>query len=156
MGRFVVMRCMSKNELIAFRRGDVLRNLSTHQGQRTDAIGFCFFPVGPESDKITERLRYLAGIVNLEVVAVFEAINGARLTPAWGHYASPETYNMDLLEIFIAKTVKRREFCTTVYDRNMLRLLAVGTPYRDRSSNEWVVCWHKGGKVVERLEGGEW
>lgn len=150
-----VMRCMSKAELVAYRKGEVMRNLSTHPGQRTNSIGFCFFPVGPNCDKITTRLQYLSGIVNMEVVAVFETIPPARLTIAHGYYTSPDARRVDRLEIISTATFKRTEFCTTVYDNDMLKLLSVGTPYKDMASGEWRVIWHKGGKIVERRE-GQW
>lgn len=151
-----VMRCMSKAELVAYCKGEVMRNLSTHPGQRTNSIGFCFFPVSHASDRIVDRLRYLAGIVNMEVVAVFETIPPARLTVAEGYYANPIAYDkLDLLEIFNMPAQKKTEYCSTVYDKDMLKLLAVGTPYRDMASGEWRVHWHKGGKIVERRE-GQW
>lgn len=150
-----VMRCMSREEFDRYRKGETLRNLSVHQGQATDAIGFCFFPVSQASETVEERIRYLAGVASLEVVAVFVTEPGIYLHRATGVYRNPKrglearwTY-----ESLARMTMRRTEFCTTVYDKETLRLVAYGTPHWIDSGG-WFVQWHKGGNQVRRLENG--
>lgn len=147
-----VMRCMSKEEFDRYRKGEVLRNLSTHQGQRTDAIGFCFFPVSRASETIEERLRYLAGIVSFDVVAVFATEPGIWLTPATGYYRNPkfDLEAINRLEVATSIMNKRTEYCTTVYDKQMLKLEAWGRPYWIPSGG-WQIQWTKGQKQVRWL-----
>lgn len=151
-----LMRCMSQEEFDKYKRGEVLRNLSTHQDANTDAIGFCFFPVSSECEPVHKRLRYLSGIVSLDVVVVFATEPGIFLHRATGYYRNPK-YDISALrtlEITSDVQIKRTEFCTTVYDKQMLRLVAYGTPYWIES-NGWWIQWHKGMEQVRRLEDAE-
>lgn len=152
-----LMRCMSVGELREFLEGKTLRNLSTHDSKRTDSIGFCFFPVGDRGETIEQRIRYLAGIATLDCVCVFHTINGTWLTKSTGYYRSLEldTSKVSLLEIATTSTYStaKTEFCTTVYDRDMLKLKAVGRPYYDPGAKEWRVDWISGENTVIRVEG---
>ena len=80
-----LMRCMSLAELEEYERGNILINKSRHRGQATNAVGFCFFPVSAQSDTVAQRIRYLAGIVSLEAVAVFRS-KKKRFRKACGRY----------------------------------------------------------------------
>ena len=54
-----VMRCMSKEEFSRYKNGETLRNLNTHGGWKTDAIGFLLKPLTTEGIKAQLRkLRY--------------------------------------------------------------------------------------------------
>lgn len=148
-----LMRCMSLAEFKKYMAGETLRNLSTHQGQKTDAIGFCFFHVSRSSETIEERIRYLAGIVSLDCVCVFATRPGTWLTRATGYYRNIDI-DMDKLDKLEVATsclmAQKAEYCTTVYDKGMLSLIAVGKPYwRDG----WHVKWVMGGKKVQRIQG---
>lgn len=150
-----VMRCMSMEEFKRYQRGEILRNLSTHQDSKTDAIGFCFFPVSKASETVEERIRYLAGIVSLDVVAVFATEPGIWLSHAHGWYRNPrlDVKALNRLEVATNIMTKKSEYCTTVYDKEMLSLVAYGTPYWMESGGWWIQ-WHKGGNRVRRIEDG--
>lgn len=146
-----VMRCMSKGEFVRYKNGETLRTLSTHQGSKTDSIGFCFFPVGHACESIESRLSYLAGIVSLDIVAVFATKPGVWLTRSSGYYRNPD-YDINKLEVANSTLVKKTEFCTTVYDKDMLELCGWGRPYYVMGHGWWIQ-WLKGKGRIESMGG---
>lgn len=65
------VRFMGKEELKKYINGETLHNKTIWRENdgNSDSIGFCFFDdsVDPE-----ERLKYLAGVVDMSIAAVFE------------------------------------------------------------------------------------
>lgn len=146
-----LMRCMSKVEFVRYKNGETLRNLSTHQGWKTDSIGFCFFPVGHACERIEDRLHYLSGIVSFDVVAVFATKPGVWLTRSYGYYRDTSC-DVDKLEVVNSPLVKKTEFCTTVYDKDMLNLVGWGRPYW-LTGHGWWIQWLKGKGRIESMGG---
>ena len=149
-----VMRCMSKEEFSRYKNGETLRNLNTHGGWKTDAIGFCFFPVSRTCESVEQRLRYLAGIVSLDIVAVFATTPGTWLTRATGWYRNPDfdIQAFNRLEVVNSAMTKKTEFCTTVYDKSMLKLIGWGRPYYI-TGHGWYVQWQQGKNQIANLGG---
>lgn len=149
-----VMRCMSKEEFARYKNGETLRNLSTHSGQKTDSIGFCFFPVGHACERIEDRLHYLSGIVSMDVVAVFATKPGVWLTKSTGWYRNPDfdAAAMRRLEVATSILTRKIEFCTTVYDKDMFDLVGWGKPYYV-TGHGWYIQWQKGKGRIENVGG---
>lgn len=128
--RFV--RFMSRGELRKYLAGETLENHTwwfTDKNARTDSVGFCFFDdsVPPE-----RRMEYVSGVVNLEMVAVFEQIGGEKLKFGRGQYRDPEQDQPETLFDFLYKPVKMMtvpEYSTTKYSNKTMHLVRVGMPH---------------------------
>ena len=85
------VRFMGKDELKKYMNGQTLHNKTIwrENAGNSDSIGFCFFDdsVDPE-----ERLRYLAGVVDISAVAVFERIAPDPMRRSTGTYRDPENH----------------------------------------------------------------
>ena len=148
-----LMRCMSLAELEEYERGNILINKSRHRGQATNAVGFCFFPVSAQSDTVAQRIRYLAGIVSLEAVAVFRS-KKKRFRKACGQYRNykKDADSLRRLELSgYGETCQKTEFCTETYSNKTMDLIAVGVPYWNGVG--WSVIWVKGEEEVKKAEG---
>ena len=138
------VRFMSLLEFEKYLRGELLINETKwrEEGMRSDSSGFCFFDdfVKPES-----RMDYLSGIVDMEVVAVFERISAAPMKKAYGHYRDPvrDVVN-NLLEALFkhAAEMEVPEYSITSYSKNTMRLVAAGVP----------AIGIKNGKVIKTID----
>ena len=78
-----------KEELKKYINGETLHNKTIWRENdgNSDSIGFCFFDdsVDPE-----ERLKYLAGVVDMSAVAVFERTVEDPMRKSTGIYRDPE------------------------------------------------------------------
>ena len=83
------VRFMGKEELKKYINGETLHNKTIWRENdgNSGSIGFCFFDdsVDPE-----ERLKYLAGVVDMSTVAVFERTVEDPMRKSTGIYRDPE------------------------------------------------------------------
>lgn len=79
-------RFMSKREYDALMTGEVLRNETDHgaMGQKTDSVGFCFFPEPPD-----EAIHWLSFIVDADLCVTME-IPDAMVRKSQGRYRDVE------------------------------------------------------------------
>lgn len=125
------VRFMGKDELKKYMNGQTLHNKTIwrENAGNSDSIGFCFFDdsVDPE-----ERLRYLAGVVDISAVAVFERIAPDPMRRSTGTYRDPENDTAEnWLAFFLGediKTMEVPEYSTEEYSKKTMRLVKTGTP----------------------------
>lgn len=138
------VRFMSLLEFEKYLRGELLRNETKwrEEGMRSDSSGFCFFD---DSVKPESRMDYLGGIVDMEVVAVFERISPAPMKKTYGHYRDPvrDVVN-NLFEALFkpAAAMEVPEYSITSYSKNTMRLVAAGVP----------AIGIKNGKVIKTID----
>ena len=120
----ILYRFMSQSEYDKYCSGKVLSTRKNHSRRhRTGSRGFCFLSKG-EWDSFTaeEASWFLRGIVSGAVLCYFECKNPeeAGVRASWGTYSVPYEMNPDA---GWGDTMKVREYCTTSYSRDTLRLL---------------------------------
>lgn len=135
MGKYV--RFMSAKEFWKYLEGGKLINNTDwrKQAQCTDSIGFCFFDdlVPPE-----KRMEYLSGVVDMEVVAVFETEQ--RMMESCGRYRDPDNDASDnLLDALFApvQMMNVKEYSTKKYSRETMKLVKYGFPNVWNHRIEW-------------------
>ena len=129
-----LIRFMGIEELRKYLGGETLTNTTEWRaaGQASDSRGFCFFD---DSEPPEKRLSYVSGIVNTNIVAMFETVPFAKidLFEGSGRYRDVEkdlpTW-VDLLTFTNIKFKEVREYSLTEYSNQILRLLKVGKPVR--------------------------
>lgn len=139
-----LIRFMGFKELADYLDGNTLRNTTdwNKAGQRSGSKGFCFFD---DSEPPEERLPYVSGVVDTELVVMFEVVPFAKidLHEGFGRYRDTEK-DMPTLEELLTftniKFKKVREYSLTEYSNQILRLLKVGKPIR---GDGWKIDWGK-------------
>lgn len=139
-----LIRFMGREELRKYLDGETLTNTTEWRaaGQASDSRGFCFFD---DSEPPEKRLQYVSGIVNTDMVAMFETVPFAKidLFEGSGRYRDVEkdlpTW-VDLLTFTNIKFKEVREYSLTEYSNQILRLLKVGKPIR---GDGWEIDWKK-------------
>lgn len=128
-----VFRYMSKIEYDKYMNGEDLINNKNHEGTNNTSIGFCFM----EGDikKAEESIEFLMGIVNEEVLCVFE-IDEKYLTKSQAKYASVIEKQGSMLEM-LEKLYNgwndfdiREEYCLTKYNNKIARLIESVEKYK--------------------------
>lgn len=124
------VRFMGEDEMKDYEMGATLVN-HTYWGaysEQNQSVGFCFFDdsVAPE-----ERMEYLTGVVDMDVVGIFEAQPGKELHESYARYrdAKKDTLDcLDFFDMFIKKlpVMTIREYCTESYNREELKLVKKG------------------------------
>ena len=138
------VRFMGKEELKKYINGETLNNKTIWRENygNSDSIGFCFFDdsVDPE-----ERLKYLAGVVDMSAVAVFERTVEDPMRKSTGIYRDPEN---DTIENWLAaflgeniKTMEIQEYSIEEYSEKTMRLVKTGTPDINLKGN-YSIKWH--------------
>lgn len=138
------VRFMGKEELKKYINGETLHNKTIwrENGGNSDSIGFCFFDdsVDPE-----ERLKYLAGVVDMSAVAVFERTVEYPMRKNTGIYRDPEN---DTIENWFAaflgediKTMEIQEYSIEEYSEKTMRLVKTGTPDINLKG-DYSIKWH--------------
>lgn len=116
-----VTRFMSEVEWEVFQAGGKLINATNHYRDGKGgsiSVGFCFTEDSPE-----DAWRYLAGIVDADVCAVFDFPDGY-LRKSTGVYA-------DVAETALFDDVGLRvEWCTTQYDNTIAKVVHVINPFQ--------------------------
>lgn len=139
-----LIRFMGIEELRKYLGGETLTNTTEWRaaGQASDSRGFCFFD---DSEPPEKRLSYVSGIVNTNIVAMFETVPFAKidLFEGSGRYRDVEkdlpTW-VDLLTFTNIKFKEVREYSLTEYSNQILRLLKVGKPVR-HTERAWEIKW---------------
>ena len=135
------VRFMGMDELHKYLSGETLINNTvwSDKAQRTGSVGFCFFDdsVAPES-----RMHYLNGVVDMEVVAVFEPVVPMCFVVSEGKYRNPEKpIPAVLFEAFLSELMMPvKEYSLTEYSCKTLQLVKVGVPVIGLSEYriEWI------------------
>lgn len=138
------VRFMGKEELKKYINGETLHNKTIWRESygNSDSIGFCFFDdsVNPE-----ERLKYLAGVVDMSAVAVFERTVEDPMRKSTGIYRDPEN---DTIENWFAaflgediKTMEIQEYSIEEYSEKTMRLVKTGTPDINLKG-DYSIKWH--------------
>lgn len=138
------VRFMGKEELKKYINGETLHNKTIWRENygKSDSIGFCFFDdsVDPE-----ERLKYLAGVVDMSAVAVFERTVENPMRKSTGIYRDPEN---DTIENWFAallgegiKTMEIQEYSIEEYSEKTMRLVKTGTPDINLKG-DYSIKWH--------------
>lgn len=135
------VRFMGEGEMEAYLNGKVLRNETNWKGiGKTDSQGFCFFPDTPAPE---ERLHYLSGVVDFDVVAVFATKGPIMLRKCSGSYRDPnEKLPGNLTEALFAppKMIQVDEYSMKEYSASSLRLLRIGTVVFG-DDRDWHIRW---------------
>ena len=139
-----LIRFMGFKELRKYLNGETLTNTTEWRaaGQASDSRGFCFFD---DTEMPEERLPYVSGVVDTELVVMFETVPFAKidLHEGFGRYRDTEKDMPtleDLLTFTNIKFKKVREYSLTEYSNQILRLLKVGKPIR---GDGWEIDWEK-------------
>lgn len=138
------VRFMGKEELKKYINGETLNNKTIWRENygNSDSIGFCFFDdsVDPE-----ERLKYLAGVVDMSAVAVFERTVEDPMRKSTGIYRDPEN---DTIENWLAaflgediKTMEIQEYSIEEYSEKTMRLVKTGIPDINLKG-DYSIKWH--------------
>lgn len=138
------VRFMGKEELKKYMNGETLHNKTIWRESygNSDSIGFCFFDdsVNPE-----ERLKYLAGVVDMSAVAVFERTVENPMRKSTGIYRDPENDTVEnLLAAFLGegiKTMEIQEYSIEEYSEKTMRLVKTGTPDINLKG-DYSIKWH--------------
>lgn len=138
------IRFMGKEELKKYINGEILHNKTIWRESygNSDSIGFCFFDdsVNPE-----ERLKYLAGVVDMSAVAVFERTVENPMRKSTGIYRDPENDTVEnLLAAFLGegiKTMEIQEYSIEEYSEKTMRLVKTGTPDINLKG-DYSIKWH--------------
>ena len=141
-----LIRFIGIEELRKYLGGETLTNTTEWRaaGQASDSRGFCFFD---DSEPPEKRLSYVSGIVDTDMVAIFETVPIAKIDihEGFGRYRDPEK-DMPTLEELLTftnmKFKKVREYSLTEYSNQILRLLKVGKPVR-HTERAWEIKWEK-------------
>ena len=141
-----LIRFMGREELRKYLDGETLTNTTNWRaaGSRSDSRGFCFFD---DSEPPEKRLPYVSGVVNTDVVVMFETVPFAKidLHEGFGRYRDTEKDMPTLEELLTFSNIsykKVREYSLTGYNHQTLRLLKVGKPER-HSESGWGIDWGK-------------
>lgn len=116
-----VTRFMSKDEWDAFKEGRILYNETDHfYGGKggSNSKGFCFTEDTPD-----EAWKYLKGIVDADVCAVFEFPDG-HLKESYGVYADQR----EGAEFF--DKMLKREWCCQTYHSSIAKVIEVKDPFQ--------------------------
>lgn len=137
------VRFMGAKELLDYLHGKRLRNNTKwkEKAKRTESVGFCFFDC---TEKPENRLEYLTGVVDLEVVGVFEPIGNVKFKVSEGMYRDPtQEVPTNLLEAIFSPVIMIpvKEYSLTEYDQSILRLVACGFPYIE--NGVYGIRWRK-------------
>jgi len=121
----ILHRFMSKQEYDALMAGNVLRNDTNHGalGQKTDSVGFCFFPEPPE-----EAIHWLSFIVDTDVCVTME-IPDEMLRKSKGRYRDVEKDKGSNL-FDEPPMLWRTEYCLTQYSLLMVNVLHVTDKFK--------------------------
>lgn len=138
------VRFMGKEELKKYMNGETLHNKTIWRESygNSDSIGFCFFDdsVNPE-----ERLKYLAGVVDMSAVAVFERAVENPMRKSTGIYRDPENDTVEnLLAAFLGegiKTMEIQEYSIEECSEKTMRLVKTGTPDINLKG-DYSIKWH--------------
>lgn len=142
-----LIRFMGAVELRKYLNGETLVNIMdwNKAGQRSGSKGFCFFD---DSEPPEERLKYVTGVVNTEIVAIFRPVPFAKLelTESYGIYRDNERDLPKLTDLTLTDLLTRdikekrvREYSTTKYNAQILQLEKLGVP--ERYPEGWRIEW---------------
>mgnify|MGYP004586029183 FL=1 len=135
------VRFMSIREMRNYADGKTMENnVEWSAGiNKCGSKGFCFFD---DSVKPEDRIEYLTGVVDMDVVAVFEPIRDKKLIESYGMYRDPEEdMPEDIFEVFFkpVPTMRIKEYCTEKYSIRDMKLVQVGKIMSARLRKiEWV------------------
>lgn len=145
----ILHRYMSGREFEAFMRGEVLTNNTDHsKNAKTKSKGFCFFTDEPE-----EAIRWLRGIVTLEVCAKFEVPEN-KVKKTVGTYCDHDKTDnsfgaciQDIMSYFMdgempnVVTMEKEEYCCRKYSNKDFKLISYSFSKsyeeRKRLMEEW-------------------
>lgn len=121
----IVHRFMSKREYDALMAGNVLHNETDHKalGQKSDSVGFCFFPESPD-----EAIHWLSFIVDADVCVTMD-IPDPMLQESKGRYRDVEKDKGSNL-FDVPPTLWRTEYCLTEYSLQTVHVLYVTDQYK--------------------------
>lgn len=142
-----LIRFMGSEELRKYLNGETLTNTTEWRaaGQASDSRGFCFFD---DTEPPEERLPYVSGVVDTELVAMFETVPFAKidLHEGFGRYRDterdlPTLPDLTLLDLLTwdFKEKRVREYSTTKYNAQILQLEKLGVP--ERYPEGWRIKW---------------
>ncbi len=121
---------MSEAEYECLISGGKLMNATDHareRGQRTDAVGFCFFTEPPE-----EAIHWLSGCCYPDWCVTME-VPDTLLRPATATYRDPKKDDLMKGPIFSGNrpTMQKREWCCTQYGlADGVKVIAVTQKYK--------------------------
>lgn len=137
-----LIRFMGTVELRKYLNGETLTNITdwNKAGQRSGSKGFCFFD---DSEPPEERLKYVNGVVNTEIVAIFRPVPFAKLEliESYGIYRDNKRDLPKLTDLLTwdFKEKRVREYSTTKYNAQVMHLEKVGKP--ERRTEGWRIDW---------------
>lgn len=138
-----LIRFMGSEELRKYLNGETLTNTTEWRaaGQASDSRGFCFFD---ETEPPEERLPYVSGVVDTELVAMFETVPFAKidLHEGFGRYRDTERDLPTLKELLTFSNLqfkKVREYSALQYNSQILHIVKVGRP--ERHPKGWRIDW---------------
>ena len=137
-----LIRFMGAEELRKYLNGETLTNITdwNKAGQRSGSKGFCFFD---DTEPPEERLKYVSGVVNTEIVAIFRPVPFAKLelTESYGIYRDNKRDLPTLTDLLTwdFKEKRVREYSTTKYNAQILQLEKLGVP--ERYPEGWRIEW---------------
>lgn len=139
-----IIRFMSRQEFQKFLNGETLVNTTDWRKvkQGSESIGFCFFPYGEGYDKAEKILRYIAGIADISVAAVFEPIVPIQMKKSFGTYRNPDApLCQSIFQIGRSNLSAKEEYSVTQYSNKTFRLVSYGFPYL--AKDHWEIKWEK-------------
>ena len=138
-----LIRFMGVEELRKYMNGETLTNITdwNKAGQRSGSKGFCFFD---DSEPPEERLKYVTGVVNTKIVAIFRPVPFAKLelTESYGIYRDNKRDLPTLTDLLTwdFKEKRVREYSMTKYNAQILQLEKLGVP--ERYPEGWRIEWN--------------
>lgn len=135
-----LIRFMSIEEFIKYLNGEKMNSKTQWSAiSKSNSVGICFFPADPPPE---ERMHYLSGVVDFELVIEFEIIGACHLRMGFGFYRDPDEELPENLEAFFdtpVKSLKVHEYSMDQYDRKHLKVTRIGRPYL--AGWEWGISW---------------
>jgi hypothetical protein len=138
-----LIRFMGREELRKYLDGETLTNTTNWRaaGSRSDSRGFCFFD---DSEPPEKRLPYVSGVVNTDVVVMFETVPFAKieLLESLGTYRDAEKDMPTWTELLTFSNLKMKkvwEYSLMEYSNQILRVLKFGKPVRHPEG--WTIEW---------------
>lgn len=140
------IRFMGEREFEKYLAGEQLENTTEwrKKANRTESVGFCFFD---DVERPEKRMEYLTGVVDMEIVAVFEPIGDVWFKESEGMYRDPEQdIPIDILEALFSPVIMMpvKEYSLTQYSQENLRLVDYGRPCVTKECRH-CIDWNKAG-----------
>ena len=122
----IVHRFMSETEYEGLMAGGKLMNGIIHaeQGKKTTSVGFCFFAEDPE-----EAIHWLSGTCDPEWCVTLNFPEGY-LKESESTFRDHERDDLFAPVGGKHKTIKRKEYCCTIYDNKTAQVLCATQRYK--------------------------